>query len=155
MNLSPVIVWMIIGLVLTIAEMFTLSFFLLFFGVAAFIVALVKNFTGLDNVPLEIVLFALLGLSAILVFRKKLLHSFRAKQGFSADQHKTFILDRDLPPHGEARIDYSGSTWTAVNDSNRALVQGEKAVIVRTEGIKLFVRGTEHLAAHAPGPDKI
>jgi membrane protein implicated in regulation of membrane protease activity len=130
--------WVAAGLILISAEMFHLSMVLLFFGVAALIVATAK-FLGLDNLPFEITLFAALGIGGLLLFRRKLLRSLKVSTGLSIDKNAVILLTHDLPAHGSAAVVYQGSAWTAVNETDADLKKGTKVYIHRTEGVKLIV----------------
>ena len=83
-NISTV-VWVGIGLVLLIAEMLSLTFVLLFFGVSTIVVALAK-LLGLQNLPIELAIFALGGLGGLWLFRAKLVTAIQAKKGMQIDQ---------------------------------------------------------------------
>jgi membrane protein implicated in regulation of membrane protease activity len=139
MTLTPTFFWVALGLLLIIAEMFHLSMVLLFFGVAALIVATAK-FLGLNNLPLEIILFAVLGIGGLLLFRRKLLRSLKASTGMSIDKNAMIVLPGDLPSHGTTSVTYQGTAWTAVNETDAEIKKGTKVYIQRTEGVKLIVR---------------
>jgi membrane protein implicated in regulation of membrane protease activity len=137
-NISTV-VWGGIGLVLLIAEMLTLTFVLLFFGASAIVVALAK-LLGLQNLPLELVIFALGGLGGIWLFRSKLVIAMQAKKVLQIDQETVIVLSNNVPANGRAELEYQGSRWTAMNESAVDLKAGQEAVIVRTEGVRLVVK---------------
>jgi membrane protein implicated in regulation of membrane protease activity len=138
MSFSSTFYWVAAGLLLIIAEMFHLSMVLLFFGVAALVVALAK-FLGLNNLPVEIVLFAGLGIGGLLLFRRKLLRSLKTSGGLSIDRNATLMLTDDLAAHGSVGVTYQGTSWTAVNETDSDLKKGTKVYIQRTEGVKLIV----------------
>ena len=62
--------WLYIGIGLIIMELVTPGFILLFFGVAAFLVALVKTFFPGEYIAAELVGFGVLSLALILFLRK-------------------------------------------------------------------------------------
>ncbi len=140
MDFSPALIWAVVGIILTLAEIFTTSFFLIFFGVSALVVALLKYFLGLENLAIELLVFALLGMAGILIFRKKVLSSIKGKDGYTIDRHQQLVLSQDLPAHRDGRVMYQGVSWMAYNEGSEELKQGEKAIIVRTEGVKLILR---------------
>jgi membrane protein implicated in regulation of membrane protease activity len=140
MQFTSTFFWVATGLVLIIAEMFSLSLVLLFFGIAALLVALAK-FLGLNNLPLEIVLFAVLGIGSMLLFRNKLKVSLQSQSGISIDRNAVIVLTEDLPARGSAAVTYQGVTWTAVNETDSDFKKGNKVYVQRTDGVKLIVRG--------------
>ncbi len=142
--MSPTVIWAILGLGLMVAELLTMTFVLIFFGVAALLVSLAKYF-GLNHLVFEIVLFSVIGLSGIFIFRKKLLANCTPKEKMSLDHRKPIVLSADIPMGGEARISYQGTQWSAHNESGRDLKIGDKVVIARTDGIDLYVNLPENL----------
>ncbi|MBX7148962.1 NfeD family protein [bacterium] len=139
-QISPTALWAITGIILIIIEVFTGTFAVLFFGLAALLVAALKFF-GLNNITLELIIFGLSGLSGLLLFRKKFAANFGASKNFSADAGHHVVLNENIVPGNVGTVDYQGTKWTVVNADTRALNAGEKVVISKTEGTKLFVTG--------------
>lgn len=137
-NLAPIF-WIVAGFVLLILEMVTGAFVLLFFGISALMVAAAK-YAGLQNLPVEIVIFALGGMAGLLLFRGKLQSALKGKHDISIDQNTVFVLDADVPPRGTAKVHYQGVVWTAVNPSDDELKKGTEASIQGTEGVKLIIK---------------
>lgn len=133
--------WLIIGFGLIIAEIFTLTLVLLFFGIAAVLVAGIKLF-GLNNLTYELILFAVLGIASILLFRQRICSSWSKNPGASMeiDHNKTFTLTAEIPAGGEASVQYQGTAWTAVNRGPAALSAGSQVKVVETDGVKLIVQ---------------
>lgn len=141
MMVIPILIWVVIGLVLLAAEMVTLTFVLVFFGIGALIVALLKWLLHLESVPLEILIFAAVSVGGLLFFRRKFRTSLPHKDGIAIDVGKVIILTRDVPARGRAEIEYQGTTWTAENESETHLPVGARAVILRTDGLTLIIKG--------------
>lgn len=131
-------IWAVLGFVLLASEIFTGTFHLLFFGISGLVTACV-SLLGVHSLSGQIAIFAVLSLLSALIIQKKIPRSHSV--GFDSDKHQTLILSADLEAHGESMIQYQGSPWTAVNTSDRPLKKGEKILIQKTEGIKLFVKG--------------
>jgi membrane protein implicated in regulation of membrane protease activity len=140
MELSPAMIWAAIGLMLLIIEVFTLSFVVLFFGLSALVVAGLKLATGTHNLAIEIVVFAVLGVACLLGFRKKLRQTFNKSARVNTDASTIIDLSVAIAPHCKAKIEYQGTIWDAHNESDIQLKAGDKAIITRTDGIKLIVR---------------
>lgn len=140
MNMSSTQIWLIIGIVLTILEIVSTTFVVLFFGIAGLVTALV-SFLGVDSVTLQMLIFAVVSVGGLILFRSKL--SAAVHKGGVGDYNslvnKTIILDVDVPAKGRAAIMHMGTTWTAMNEGNVPLLAGESAQIVRLEGVKLVV----------------
>jgi len=138
-TLQPYLLWLILGVVLIIVELVSQSFTILFFGIAALLVGLLKMVSGFQNLTAELITFAILGLAGIILLRKKMVGVFSGGTNMKSDENKTLILSTDIPANSETTINYQGTSWTAVNSTSEKLNSGTKVIIVRTEGIKLIV----------------
>ena len=69
-QISPTWMWAIAGILLLMLEIATASFFIMFFGLSALIVAFLVHF-GLSDIAWQILIFASLGGMGIFVFRSK------------------------------------------------------------------------------------
>ncbi len=137
-ELSRTIIWAVLGIGLVSLEVVTGTFFLLFFGIAALLVAAIRV-AGLDLFWAELVLFS--GLSGALVFllRGRLRQAIKPHGHFRGDAAETITLSAGLTPRGQGQIEYHGAPWTAVNNSDVALPAGTRVHIVKVEGVTLFV----------------
>lgn len=133
------LIWGLIGLALLAAEMMTLTFILLFFGLSALIVAAVR-LTGVDILALDLALFALIGAAGIFFFRPRIREAVSKRQGsYEVDKNATFILSADIAPRGSSSVLYQGTTWTAVNATEQLLTTGQTVRVTKVEGIKIHV----------------
>lgn len=139
MGISSTVLWAILGIILVVAEIFTSTFVLLFLGISAIIVAAIKFF-GLSHLATELIIFAILSLAGILFFRKKFVEGLQVKGKFSIDGEQKLVLTAAIPAQSSAVIQYQGTTWTAVNESDEDYAQGRSVIIDRTEGVKLVLK---------------
>ncbi|OVE80656.1 hypothetical protein BVY03_05730, partial [bacterium K02(2017)] len=123
-EISPTTIWACLGIALIVIEIFSSTFFLLFFGISALVVALIRVI-GLDHLAAELTIFALIGMAGTLVFRKKILKSFASKQEVNIDKDKVITLSEDIAAHQSGSIQYRGSPWSALNDSDYDLKKGD------------------------------
>jgi inner membrane protein len=130
------IIWLIFGVVLLSIEMLTGTFHFLFFGLAAFLVALL-SWLFIDNLSLQISIFSLLSLLMVFVLKKKIL--FRSL-GFQNDVSQNLIVSSPIKKHSEGFLNYQGTMWTAVNTSDSDLNTGDLAQIIKTEGNKILLK---------------
>lgn len=128
--------WLILSGLLLAGEMFTGTFYLLFFGAASLLTALITYLAPID-LTLQILSFAGLSVIGAVVVQKKLPRNKSA--GFDMDLNQTIILSTTIAAGQQATIQYQGAPWTAVNDSPRDLQKGDKARILRIEGVRLFI----------------
>jgi inner membrane protein len=139
-EISPTVIWAIVGLTIIILEIFTTSFFLLFFGVAALIVSCVRLF-GLDNLSIELLIFALLGGAGLLFFHRRLKETFQASgKKISIDKEKNITITEDIPAGQKGSVQHHGSPWTAINISDVDLKEGDVAIIDSVDGITLKLK---------------
>lgn len=136
---SRTLIWAVLGLVLIISEIVTGTFFLLFFGVSALVVALLRVIF-LDHTAIEVILFSVIGIACVLVFRSKIVDSLaKEDKSKSLDTNAIIRLSNDLASGGENKIEYRGTLWTAVNTTNYDFKKGEEVLIKSIEGIKLYI----------------
>ncbi len=135
--------WMVLGLVLLGSEMGFLdaAFFLVFLGVSALFVGLLK-LAGV-SMPMwaEWVVFAAVSLTNMMFFRKRLYTLVRGGAKGVADSMigERIIVENGLQPSESGRIEYRGSTWTARNGGEDAIAPGQEVRIVSVDGLVLSV----------------
>ena len=145
------ILWIILGVILIIAEMFTLGFVLLWFGIGALAAALV-GYLGLGLVW-QFLVFAII--SIVLTALSRTIFSKYYSHG-DEDALKTGVdalpgqigtvssSSKGALQSGEVKV--FGSTWTAFPESGEeALIEGEKVEVVRVKGSSIYVRRIEEL----------
>lgn len=138
--MTAFVTWLIIGLVLIVAEMVTTTFILLFFGVGA-IVTSIAAALGLESIAAQIILCTVVSASGTFLFRSKLRASLEAKKPMAGNDlsNEKIVLEEDIPSGAQVNIEYRGSPWTAINESGESLRRGQTVRIARTEGIKLIL----------------
>jgi len=140
------IVWLVVGVALIIAEVFTLSFFLLWFGIGALAAAL----AAMLGAPfiLQFAVFALVSVALTAmsrtIFAKYLEHGDEnaVKMGMDAlpGQIGTVTGASKGALH-EGAVKVYGSTWTAYPiDGETTLEEGEKVEVVSIKGSSIYVR---------------
>ncbi|MGE3467346.1 MAG: NfeD family protein [Pyrinomonadaceae bacterium] len=140
------ILWLVIGVSLIIAEIFTLGFVLLWFGIGAIAAALVGMLGG--GFVLQFLVFA--AVSVALTAMSRTIFATYFSHG-EADRVKTGI--DSLPGQigtvssaskgglNAAAVKVYGSTWTAFPaDGEGPLVEGEQVEVVEIKGSSLYVR---------------
>lgn len=138
--MSVWLVWLILGLGMLVTEMLSMTFVLVFFGVGALVSALLAA-VGIDSLAIQILACAAVGVCGLFLFRKKLLSGLKADGQTSGNDilDEKIMLDQDIAARSQATISYRGAPWTALNQSEINLKQGEMIRIIRIEGVKLVV----------------
>jgi membrane protein implicated in regulation of membrane protease activity len=89
----------------------------------------------------EWLVFAALALISMFTFRKALYEKIRGNvPGFSGGVAGDFVeVPGNLAAGQSTRASFRGSTWTVVNDGREPIAGGQRARIVRSEGLTLYV----------------
>ncbi len=141
--------WIILGLMLLGAELMVIDagFYLVFIGIAAAITGLIVML----DLPLELwhqwMLFSVLALVFMILFRKKLYAKLRgAGVGYETGPAGEIVtVKEDLEPGARGRIAYRGTEWTIVNASDQPFSAGQRVQIARVDGLTLILdQVTEH-----------
>ena len=142
--------WIAIGLLLVLSELFVTGFIAVFLGFGA-IVTGIAIALGLDGEgALPFVLFSAVSVGSLLALRARFDDWFkgRLQMGSSAEADDDF-LGRDARvlrgfgagDHGRGEVDYRGSAWSARSED--ALDEGELVVITGRDNLTLLVSRQE------------
>jgi membrane protein implicated in regulation of membrane protease activity len=140
------ILWGVLGVILIIAEIFTLGFVLFWFGIGAFAAALV-GVLGFGFL-IQFIVFAVISL-ALTVMSRTLFANY-----LTSDEENSVKIGIDAlpgkigtvtaPSRGalqEAAVKVYGSIWTAFPaDEETVLTEGEKVEVVCVKGSSIYVR---------------
>lgn len=140
------ILWLILGVGLIIAEIFTLGFVLLWFGIGAVAAALVGMLGG--GFLLQFLIFAIvsIGLTAMsrTIFAKYFSHGDGQGMKSGVDSLPGKIGTVTAASKGslnEGAVKVFGSTWTAYPiEGEDNLIEGEKVEVVEIKGSSIYVR---------------
>ncbi len=144
------ILWIVLGVALIIAEIFTLGFVLFWFGIGAIAAALVA-WLGF-GLGLQFLVFA--SISIILTAMSRTIFA----NYFSRDDNDTVKMGMDSLPGQigtvtiaskgalqEGAVKVYGSTWTAFPiNGEESLIEGEKVEVVRVQGSSIYVQKIEN-----------
>ncbi|HVF31004.1 MAG TPA: NfeD family protein [Pyrinomonadaceae bacterium] len=140
------ILWLVLGVGLIIAEVFTLGFVLLWFGIGAIAAALVGLAGGgflLQFLVFAIVSIALTAMSRT-IFANYLSHRDEDTVKMGVDSLPGQIGMVTVGSKGalnEGAVKVYGSTWTAFPvDGESELTEGEKVEVVSVKGSSIYVR---------------
>lgn len=137
--MSPLTIWIILGMVLLTAEMLTGTFMLIFIALGCLVAALMAALVT-DSIAVQIVGCAIVSVLGVYLLRKPLQRKLLKSVNIQADVGKEILIDRDIPPHDRARISYQGTTWDALNSGTEEIRQGDRVTIVGIDGNMLLIR---------------
>jgi membrane protein implicated in regulation of membrane protease activity len=135
--------WIIVGAILLGSELAFVDaqFYLVFVGAAAFAVGLAQ-LAGLGApVWLQWLIFAVLAAASMLTFRRRIYERMRrtlpaVKAGPAGE---IVTLPQPLSPGETCRLEFRGSSWSAVNGGKAPIAAGAQARIERVDGLTLVV----------------
>jgi membrane protein implicated in regulation of membrane protease activity len=138
----PAVVWLIVGVVLALAELFTLDFVLIMLGGGAFAAAL-SGALGAP-VPVQILVFAVtsaLGLVAVRPAIRRRLHrgAEHKPMGVEAIEGTEATVIEEVA-EGRGMVKIGGELWSArPYDATQSFAQGEQVRVVEIRGATALV----------------
>jgi membrane protein implicated in regulation of membrane protease activity len=142
------ILWIVLGVALIIAEIFTFGFVLFCFGIGAFAAALVGGFGF--GFGLQFLIFAavsiVLTVTSRTIFSKYFTQNDEDAPKMGMDALPGQIGTVTLASRGalqEGAVKVYGSTWTAFPIGEIPLIEGEKVEVVRVQGSSIYVQRIE------------
>src|SRR6185436_7524900 len=141
-------IWLILGVLFIVAEMFTSGFVLLWFGIGALVAALLA-FTGLVGLPLQILVFLAVSIALTIasrtIFERFLMRGSpgrELKMGVDTLPGKMGVVvepSKGVMQEGAVRV--FAATWRAFPvEGEEPLVEGEQVEVERVEGASVYVR---------------
>jgi membrane protein implicated in regulation of membrane protease activity len=141
------IVWVIFGVIMIIAEVFTPGFVLLWFGVGALAAALL-GFLGV-GIPLQVLTFVVVSVALIAMSRTIFVNYFSRehddgdlKSGVDAIPGQVAeVVASSIGSSKAGEVKLFGSVWKAYPaDGETLLLVGERVEVERVQGSSLYVR---------------
>ena len=138
----PEIFWFILGLGLFILELIMPGFIIFFFGLGAWVTALVC-LIGHPGTNLQIIIFAITSSILLLALRriikKKFLNSINTKSEDVEDEftEKEALETVDFGGMKKGKVEFKGTTWTA--ESSAEIREGQRVIIIEKDSFKLIV----------------
>lgn len=141
MDLSLPQIWLIVGLIMLLAELVSIMLVFVFFAIGALLTSLLAFMGVLPTTESQILAFSAISLISLLVLRK---HARRLLERTSDSEYTEFVGEtamviKDIPERGEGKIYYRGAEWKAHATNQGFIPAGSKVVIKKTEGIVLLV----------------
>jgi membrane protein implicated in regulation of membrane protease activity len=139
--------WLVLGLALIGLEMASSGgFYIIFFGVASVVVALLAASGVAEPNWLQWLLFSVLSVASLLLFRNPLMRKLNLGAGAAdidtlAGETGTALDDMSAGANG--RVELRGTAWSARNTSTAPLPRGHRCVVIRTERLTLLVKPEE------------
>ncbi len=141
--------WIIFGLLLLGSELIVVdaAFYLVFIGIAAVMTGLVVS-AGLMLEPwVQLLLFAVLSISTMVLFRKRLYQKLRGGTANydSGPVGESLRLEETLKPGDSCRMTHRGTTWMVLNRSSEVIEKGKDVKIDSIDGLTLIINHSEKI----------
>ncbi len=136
--------WLVVGLILVALEMAVSGgFYVIFFGIAALAVSALHVFGAADAPWLQFLLFSVLSVISLMVFRGPLLHWLaldRPAPDVDSLVGETAVALEDIAPGAVGSAELRGSAWKARNAGPDALVRGQRCTVVRVDRLMVWIQ---------------
>jgi inner membrane protein len=135
-------IWMLLGLLMFVTELVTPGgFYFMFFGIGAVIVGTLAGLNAAGPLWLQFILFSILSVISLGLFRGKLLQLTRGKPTVDVDSMvgETAFASDDIGVNGFGKVEMRGTSWNARNIGDKPLKRGERSRVERVEGLTLLV----------------
>lgn len=136
--------WVILGLVLMAGEILTPGgFFILFFGVGAVVVGLLKLAGLATTLPVDGLIFLAVSVAGLVFFRKPLQEKFQnltpdlPVDALTSETAKALEV---IAAGAIGKVELRGTTWNAQNVGPEPLETAQRCSVERVEGLTLYVR---------------
>ena len=137
--------WIAAGAIFLVLELTLIAadFYLVFLGVAALIIGVLTLIGLVTAAWLQWLAFGALAAFSMLTFRRWVYERLRRKLPDikSGPVGQTVLLPAELKPGESCRLEYRGSSWSAVNGGAASIMAGARVRIDRVEGLTLIVHG--------------
>ena len=138
-------IWILLGVALLGVEVaIPGGIILVFFGVSALLVGVLKVVGLAGPVWFQWLLFSVLSIVSLLTLRSPIMKKIaaRAEEAGTVDsvEGEGAVLMEDLAPNGLGKAEFRGTSWSARNIGSRPLAKGERCVVDRVEGLTLLVK---------------
>ena len=141
-------IWILVGLGLLAFEVIVPGgIILLFFGAAAVFVGVLVSLGIGGPVWLQWAMFSVLSVASLLTLRGPVLRRLETT-GDDARQIDSLVgvpvvVAEDIAPGADGRAELRGTSWGAQNVGTEVLAQGDKGVVERVDGLKLYIRRSQ------------
>ncbi|MBK9390928.1 MAG: NfeD family protein [Bacteroidetes bacterium] len=138
----PELVWFLLGLVLFLLELVIPGFFIFFFGLGAWVTALIC-LLGEPSTNLQIIIFAVVSVLSLVALRKMIQKKFFYHDENLSDKvedeftGKDATATEDFNSENIGKVEFKGTTWKAGSDTH--IKAGQTVIIKSKEDFKLNV----------------
>jgi hypothetical protein len=140
-------IWILLGLLLLLAELLTPGgFYIIFFGIGAVVVGVLAGFNAAGPLWFQFILFSILSVLTLWLFREKLLQLTQGERRKNVDSlvGETAVATEEIHLNAVGKAELRGTSWNARNVGDKPLTRGQRCIVERVEGLTIFVRAEQN-----------
>jgi len=141
---DPWIIWVVIGIICVIIEIFTPGFLFLSFGFGAILTGL--SALIIPSITFQVLAFAVITLVVFILsrkFSKKLISNNYEETNVKALVGKTGKVTQVIPANEKGYVKIGGEEWVAVSEDNSKITKDTRITVKDIEGNKVIVTAIE------------
>ncbi len=134
-------IWVGIGIICMIIEIFTPGFLFMSFGIGAILTGILESIFTLP-VSFQILVFIVITFIVFISTRKlskKIISASSEETNIYALKGKSATVVKDIPEDGRGYVKVGGEEWSAVSKDGKKIGKDKKVIIQNVEGNKLIV----------------
>jgi membrane protein implicated in regulation of membrane protease activity len=141
---TAVAVWLLVAVLLVVAEILTLEFVALYFAVGAMGAAIVGGFGA--NVGIQLAVFGVVSLASLLLTRRPLRHALNRTPAVVSNAPtvvgKRAVVTRPIHegPGQRGQVRVGTEEWSARGEDENGIAEGTTVEVVAIDGVSLIVR---------------
>ena len=139
--------WVVLGLALLAGELLTPGgFYVLFFGVGAIVVGLLKLIGIPMDLAVEGLAFVAISALALMFFRRPLMERFkRLSPDLRAEEltNEIAVALEPIAPKALGKVELRGTAWSAQNLGEIPIQKSARCRVDRVDGLKLEIRALD------------
>ncbi len=139
--MEPWMIWVGIGVICMIIEIFTPGFLFMSFGIGAILTGVVSILVR--GTAIQILVFAVITFILFLYLRKfskKLISESSEETNIFALIGKTGMVVKEIPEDGKGYVKVGSEEWSAIAKNGKKIENEQKIIINSVEGNKLIVK---------------
>ncbi len=142
MDISISIIWLVVTVILSVIEMFTMGLVTIWFAAGAAVAFLLSLFDA--PIVVQVVAFLVVSIVVLVLVRPIAAKHFNnrlKKTNIDAYIGRKLIAKTEIDNlHGTGKVDMDGSTWLAVSSMDNVVIPaGSEVKVVEVRGAKLIV----------------
>ncbi|MFC1770721.1 NfeD family protein [Candidatus Margulisiibacteriota bacterium] len=141
---NPKLIWLLLGILLCIIEIFMPGLIIIFFGLGAITVGLICFILKI-SINIQLTIFIFTSITYLILFRKWFMTSifFKGKKETSIETNTEFVGEqavvvKDVGPDAFGKVELHGTLWTAKAKEN--IPKGEKVKVINKDNLTLEVK---------------